>query len=157
MAFARIQKIIYEEWVETFRRISPYSGIRKTLRKLRSRGLKTAVLSDYPVDSKLKYLGLDGLWDCAFSSEETGYLKPHPRAFLRLADRLELPTHKILYVGNTYAIDIVGARRAGMRTAYLSRSIIRRALSDIQFAGYGGFFGLVMNRFSLPELTWEHS
>lgn len=136
-AFGLIERTIYGRWETTFRRIRPYPGARETLRIFRSEGLKTAVISDFPVDRKLRYLGLEDLVDCAFSSEEIGYLKPNPEPFRAVAECLALPTERILYVGNHYKYDILGAKEVGMRSAHLSRRKTVDSRADLTFSTYG--------------------
>jgi putative hydrolase of the HAD superfamily len=132
-----IERNIYGRWEETFRKISAYVGAREALQTLRAEGLRLAVISDFPVHRKLKYLGLDDLFDCAFSSEEIGYLKPNPEPFLSLAQRLSLPPDQIMYVGNNYKYDILGAREVGMRSAHLSRKRMIDSKADLTFTNYG--------------------
>ncbi len=51
-------------------------------------------------------------------SEEVGYMKPHPRLFAEASARAEVDPGSILYVGDSYASDIAGARRAGWQAAW---------------------------------------
>ena len=57
-----------------------------------------------------------------------------------LAERLELKTEEILYVGDRYHSDIVGAYKTGMSTAHLSRKRRVNSLADITFSSYKNFF-----------------
>jgi putative hydrolase of the HAD superfamily len=118
---AMIAEQIYSAWEKLFDGVKPYPYVRASLDILRESGLKLAVLSDFPLGSKLKSLGLDGIWDAELCSEELGALKPHPLPFRRLAESLGLPPQKILYVGNSLTYDIAGARNAGMMTALRRR------------------------------------
>jgi putative hydrolase of the HAD superfamily len=95
------------------------------------------VLSDFPVSNKLVYMGLEGLWDCAFTSEETQYLKPDSRPFIELAKQLGTEPKNVLYVGNSFKYDVLGAKKAGMYTAYLSKKPAKEA--DINFTSYTQF------------------
>ena len=138
----RIDRVIYRQWVEMLAGIRPFSDLTRELELLRRRGIALAVLSDYPVERKLGYLGLQGFFDCAFTSEDTGHLKPHPAPFTELAARLDLAPERILYVGDRYWYDITGAREAGMRTAFLGRDA---GEADIRFRTYGGFADRVLS------------
>lgn len=119
-AYALIEGRIYTRWFKTFRKLKVFPGLPELIHEFRAAGLKLGVLSDFPIRGRLESLGLHGPWDCAFSSEETGYLKPHPQSFLLLAERLELPPSDILYVGNSYSYDVLGAQAAGMPAAHLT-------------------------------------
>lgn len=136
-AEAMIRDIVYRRWEATLRGVKPYRGARDLLLQLRERGVKIGAMSDFPVGRKLRTLGLDGLWDVAFSSEDTGYLKPNPEPFRRLAAELEQPPERILYVGNSARYDVLGAKGSGMRTAYITRRRFRRAaVADCVFSRY---------------------
>jgi putative hydrolase of the HAD superfamily len=142
-ADALIRKVIYGHLEERFRLVRPFRGVAAALSALREQELKLAVLSDFPVTRKLRYLGLDGLWDCELSSEETNYLKPNPEPFLALAGRLGLEPREILYVGDRYSYDVLGAHGVGMRTAHLSRRPAAGSVADLTFSSYASFARLV--------------
>ncbi len=132
-----IERDIYGEWEDSFRRVAPFPDLRQVLESLKDDGLRLACFSDFPVERKLRFLKLEGLWSAAFSSEETGYLKPNPEPFNHLAERLRLPPERIMYVGNNYRYDVVGAADAGMKTAHLSRAKIPGSRADLTFSSFG--------------------
>jgi len=131
-----IKNVIYSKWPRVFKYIKPYRGVKNLLQRLKEMKIKIAVLSDLPVEEKLRYLKLDGIWDCAFSSEETGYLKPHPMPFRKLLDKLNTLPHSTLYVGNNYKYDIVGASKLGIKTAHLSHKPHKQSIADFTFKDY---------------------
>jgi putative hydrolase of the HAD superfamily len=47
--------------------------------------------------------------------------KPDPRIFLVAAERLGVLPEQILHVGDDPAMDMAGARDAGLRTAWINR------------------------------------
>lgn len=97
-------------------RIRPFPGVRGALEAAHARGLQLAVLSDYDPDEKLANLGLADLpWRVRVSAEGEGALKPHARAFLRVAEALELPPAEIVHVGDREDVDTEGALAAGLR------------------------------------------
>ena len=119
-AYALVEARVYTRWYKIFKKLKLFPGVIETIQEFRAAGLKIAALSDFPIRHRLDDLGLGGLWDCAFSSEETGFLKPHPRPFEVLAQKLGLPPGDILYVGNSYTYDVLGANSAGMPGAHLT-------------------------------------
>ncbi len=135
-AYALAEKHLYESWAVSYKGLKAYPDVRQVLEEFKSRGLKLAAMSDFPIQNKFKYLGLTGLWDAAFTAEDTNYLKPHPEPFQRLIDELNLPAEEILYVGNSYSYDILGGKGAGMRTAHLSRRPHRDSVADFTFFRY---------------------
>lgn len=127
----RIDEVIYRRWEQVLRRVPLFPGVPETLRVLRERGYRIGALSDFPVVTKLELFGIDDLWDCVLCSEETGFLKPHRAPFLRLAECLQTETNRILYVGNSYRYDVLGARAVGMRTVHLARRPEPDSTADI--------------------------
>ncbi len=140
-----VDRVIYREWVEMLRGIRPFPHVRPALERLRAAGLRLGLMSDSPVAEKLRFLGLEGLWDVSFCSEETGYLKPHPSPFRRLAADLGVEPARMLYVGDSPAYDVKGAAAAGMRTALIGA---RRRGADLSFSSYRSLADLVESRFA---------
>jgi FMN phosphatase YigB (HAD superfamily) len=80
------------------------------------------VFSDYPGDQKLRALNLSGfnIWPvlCATDPQVNAF-KPHPKGFLRACGLWTLAPDEVLYVGDRYEIDAVGAAAAGMPCAII--------------------------------------
>jgi len=123
-----IERYLYQKWVYSFEGVKPFKTVRPALLSLKREGLKLGALSDFPVEKKLEFLGLSDLMEIAFSSEETGHLKPHNAPFINLISKLGVNPEEILYVGNSYKYDILGAKQVGLRTAHL----VKKAKSDSQ-------------------------
>ncbi|MCL2007659.1 MAG: HAD family hydrolase [Treponema sp.] len=115
----KIDALIYRGWEPLFNNVRLYSRIRETLDAFKNAGIRLGLLSDFPPEAKLKNLGLIDYWHAYLSSEETGFLKPHPAPFLELAKRMETEPADILYVGNSIPYDVEGARNAGMKAALI--------------------------------------
>jgi putative hydrolase of the HAD superfamily len=116
----RTERLIYRGWEPLFKKVKPYRYVKELLGDLKAAGLVLGLLSDFPVERKLEYLGLDGYWDTVLCSEQVNRLKPDPAPFLELARRMALSPEQILYVGNSVSYDIVGAKRQGMKAALVS-------------------------------------
>jgi HAD superfamily hydrolase (TIGR01509 family) len=71
---------------------------------------------------KLESMGIRHLFSCVVLSEEVGIRKPDPRIFLKAAHVLHVLPGRCLYVGDTYASDIVGAKNAGMQACWFNRT-----------------------------------
>jgi len=71
---------------------------------------------------KLESIGLRPLFSCIVLSEEVGIRKPDPRIFLRAAQVLHRLPAQCLYIGDTYASDIIGAKNAGMQACWFNRT-----------------------------------
>ncbi len=88
----------------------------EVLGRLRDRGLRLGVFSDYPAVDKLKAMGLEQMFGLTLEATEADVnaFKPHPRGFLVAADRWRLSPAEVLYVGDRAEVDAVGAANAGM-------------------------------------------
>ena len=115
----KIDRVIYTTIEDGFRHIKPYKGVLGCLETLRGSGFRLGLLSDLPPGRKIELMGLSPFFDAVLCSESYGALKPSVRPFLALAERLGARPEEVLYVGNNYEYDIVGARRAGMKTALI--------------------------------------
>jgi putative hydrolase of the HAD superfamily len=122
----KIDRLIYRGWAPHFKHIALFPHAREAITAIREAGLKTALLSDFPPEEKLAFLGIDSNWDAVLCSERSGALKPAARSFKDLSAALSLPPEHILYVGNSYRYDVLGAREAGMRTALITSAIKSR-------------------------------
>lgn len=69
---------------------------------------------------KLDTLGIRNILSCIVLSEEIGIRKPEPAIFLCAAQLLGRRPDECLFVGDSYASDIVGANRAGMHTCWFN-------------------------------------
>jgi putative hydrolase of the HAD superfamily len=63
--------------------------------------------------------GIRDRFEFVMDSEIEGVEKPDSEIFLRACDRLALPPGECLYVGDLYPVDVLGARRAGLRALLL--------------------------------------
>jgi putative hydrolase of the HAD superfamily len=136
-AMARlIEERIYSEWELSLRGLALAPGLIACLSDLRAAGIRLGVLSDFPVARKLRLLGLEEYFDCAFCTEDSGCLKPHRDGFDRLAGALDTDPAEMLYVGNSYRFDVLGAKGSGMRTAHFARRPHEDSCADLTFRHY---------------------
>ena len=115
----KTEKNIYRGWEPLFKKVRLFPHVKETLIAFREMGLKLGILSDFPPEKKIENLGLGGCWDAMLCSERIGQLKPGPLPFRELCKVLSLPPEKILYVGNSFTYDILGAQKAGMKAAWI--------------------------------------
>lgn len=143
-----IERRIYRTWENILYLVPLRRGVRRTIRRLREAGLKVAVSSDFPLERKLKVLGLEEQWDAVVPTEATGALKPNPEPFFALCAALGLPPEEVLYVGNNYAYDIVGAAGVGMKTAHVSRRPAKNGIADLTFRRFSELSEWILSRTS---------
>jgi len=123
----KTERLIYRGWEPYFRDIRLFPHARDTLENFRKAGIKMGMLSDFPPETKLVNMKIDGYFETIICSEMAGRLKPDPLPFLELASRMKSGPGDILYVGNSVSYDVEGARKAGMKTALVC-SIFRKNL-----------------------------
>lgn len=70
---------------------------------------------------KLRCCKLDNLIDLLVTSEEVGEQKPAERIFLAALERAGCRGGEAVMVGDSWASDVVGARRLGMRAVWFNR------------------------------------
>lgn len=100
-----------------------YPEAIETLRALRERGLKLAVVSNF--DSRLRNI-LEGLgaaswFDGIFISSAVGYAKPDRRIFDFVIKSRQLIATNVLHVGDSVTNDIGGATNAGVKAILVDR------------------------------------
>lgn len=90
-----------------------------TLRRLREAGLRLGVVSnsDGRVDQALAAAGLREYFDVVVDSDLAGVEKPDPRIFSFAIEALGLRPDEVLYIGDIYEVDVVGAEAAGLHAA----------------------------------------
>jgi putative hydrolase of the HAD superfamily len=101
----------------------PFPETEEVLRALAARGLALHVVSnstDYLTES-IARLGWTRRFASVTFSQEAGAEKPDARVFELALRRAARAPHEVLHVGDTWTADYEGARRVGIRAAWLSR------------------------------------
>lgn len=101
-----------------------HTGAHALLDSARTRGLRTAVVSNWSpaLPGLLAGLGLAGRFDAVLVSADERLEKPDPRLFQRMIDRLGVLPDEVLHVGDHPRNDLEGAREAGCRSVLLATS-----------------------------------
>lgn len=96
-------------------------GVPEALRSLRALGLRLVVVSnsDGTVDALLADVGLRALVDGVVDSRVVGVEKPHPDIWRHALTLVDAPAYRALHVGDLHAVDVVGARAAGLYAVLL--------------------------------------
>jgi len=96
-------------------------GVREALAAFGRLGLRMAVVSNAngTVAVLLERLGLAAHFQAVVDSALEGVEKPDPRIFEIALRRLGADRQTAVHVGDLYEIDVVGARRAGIRPVLL--------------------------------------
>lgn len=138
------ERVFRKPWERLFSTIKPFPGLRDALSEARDKGYILAALSDFPIGSKLKALGIDDLISFRASTEDFGALKPSVRPFRMMLSELGVKPEEALYTGDSCSKDIDGARNAGMHTALISHSVRVYNNADIIFSSWAEFRKVVL-------------
>lgn len=100
-----------------------FDDVLPTLVMLAERGVRLGVISNWDerLEPLLERLELLRHFEAVVVSCHAGITKPAPEIFCRVAERLALPPHAILHVGDSRTEDVVGARAAGLRARLIHR------------------------------------
>lgn len=109
-------------------RMPAYPEAAAAIARLAEAGLHVGVLTNTPgprAEAALTEAGLrDGL-ELVVGSDETGAFKPHPQVYARGVERTGAPAAEVCMVA-THGWDLLGAHRAGMRTAWVRAKEVSR-------------------------------
>lgn len=112
-------EIFIWELVEEYRTHMPeiefYADVHPCLEKLKERAIKTGIITDgyiFAQRNKLKVLNADKYFDYIILTEEIGreYWKPHPKAFEKMREMLEVEFNEMIYVGDNPEKDFIIAK-----------------------------------------------
>ncbi len=107
--------------------LPPAAAAGSLLARLHGAGYRLAILSNWPlavtIDRYADAAGWMPFLHAIVVSQRVGTIKPHPAIFAAARTALGDPEPaSILHVGDDWAADVVGAKRAGWRAAWLAAS-----------------------------------
>jgi 2-haloacid dehalogenase len=117
---------VKKRFLEASLYLDPFADVRPGLERLRQAGLKIVALS---TGIKADLLGMferakmTDCFDAVITNKEAGIYKPHPRAYTYAAERLGAAPGEIRMVA-AHPWDLIGARHAGLRPAWLRRAAL---------------------------------
>ena len=99
----------------------PAPGASRILSRLRGEGLIIGCISNSngSVAQALEQAGLASHLDFVLDSAIVGVEKPDPRIFQLALEQAGVRPPEAVYIGDLYSVDVVGARRAGLRAILL--------------------------------------
>ncbi len=112
--------IYRKKYVESERAIP---GTIELLHRLRSLGIKIAVITNNAVEEQMRKIckcGFEGLIDVLVISEEVGISKPHPEIFQITLERLGCEAHETIMIGDSIEYDVEGAMGLDIRAIWVN-------------------------------------
>jgi 2-haloacid dehalogenase len=113
-----------EALVDVYHDLEPYPGVEKAFERLAAAGYRPSVLSNGDpamLESLVATLGVEDSVDELVSAHEIRTLKPDTALYEHAADRLGVPTARVVHV-TAHWMDVMGADHAGMRGVHLDRA-----------------------------------
>ncbi len=108
---------------ESLADLSPLPGAIATVQTLARAGIPLGVVSSavyHPfLEWSLERFELTAAFAVVVTSASCGFYKGHPGIYTAALDALRAEPERSLHVGDSYRWDVLGANRAGMRTAWL--------------------------------------
>ena len=105
-------------------------GAVATVRALKDAGHRLGVVSNAEgrVERDLEGAGYAGLFETVVDSHIVGVEKPDPQIFRIAMERMGVAPETAIFLGDVPAIDIVGARAAGLTPVLLDRHDLYRSV-----------------------------
>jgi HAD superfamily hydrolase (TIGR01549 family) len=102
--------------------------------ELKRRGFRLGLVSNMMLPGKLLKAKLQqanamAYFDVIAISSDVGFIKPHPGIFRYALSQVGLRADEVVFVGDTYRQDILGAKRVGMKTIWLNNRGEPRSLA----------------------------
>ncbi len=112
-----------EAIIQPFLRLPPHSDVKPALEKLAASDIEIISLTNTTakgVTAQFEFAGLIDYFDRRFSIEEVQAFKPDPRPYAHALKNIGAAPGDVLMIA-AHAWDLVGAKNAGMQTAFVQR------------------------------------
>ena len=96
-----------------------YEDVIPTLEALKKRGLKLGIISNISIG--IGRAGLEEILDIVVSANDIGVGKPDAKIFLEALHQANLNASEVIYVGDQYEVDVVGAQMIGIKAILIDR------------------------------------
>lgn len=109
-----------------------FDDVITSFKALKKHGLKLGIITNLKNDINLlcRELGLESYLDVALTSNMVGAAKPSPLIFQAALGKTGVATADAIYVGDQYQVDILGARKAGMKPVLIDRYDLYPQITD---------------------------
>ena len=120
--------------IDTMKYIAIDDRAVEVIARLKQRGLQLALVSNMMLPGKLLKAKLQKAnaltyFDHIVISSDIGFMKPHPEIFRRTLTQCQLTSDEVVFVGDTYQQDILGAKRAELKSVWLNTRHEPRAMT----------------------------
>lgn len=115
-------ELLFQAWSEP-KNYRLYNDVKETLILLKKQGIQAACLSNEneKLTNFFVHFGIDQFFKFIITSGEIGYEKPHPKIFEIAISKTGYKNEEVLFVGDSYISDYLGAKNAGIKVYLLDR------------------------------------
>jgi HAD superfamily hydrolase (TIGR01509 family) len=122
-------KAIDEPYSDAVLKVMPFlvDGAREAILEMKDRKYIVALISNTgrtpgkAMRKVMKEFDILDLFDTVTFSNESGYLKPHPKIFEETLSRIGSKPENAVHIGDHAVLDILGAKNAGMRSVHVTQ------------------------------------
>ena len=124
MKFFKIDNSMRNDLLDLYKVLSPFSEVKETLKKLKKKDLKLAILSNGTpslLENLVKNNNLENIFDDIFSIEEVGIFKPDTKVYDLPVNKYNIKKDEILFLSaNTW--DVSGGGNYGYNSVWVNRN-----------------------------------
>ncbi|MGH8487961.1 MAG: HAD-IA family hydrolase [Gammaproteobacteria bacterium] len=135
-----------------------HPGLLRFLSAAVERGLRLAVLSDYPAEAKLEAMGIRRFFHFLVCAQDPNVqrFKPDPRGLQVALERLGVSEDQALYVGDRVDLDAPTAANAGVACAIIGSAVPPAPGAWSRVSGFEELWHVVAGRSALetPRACW---
>ncbi len=121
-----LKKLLEIYYLEVYSERKVYPEVVTVLKFFKDKGVRMGVVSNttnpgFMKENEMEITGLKSFFEFAIYSSNTPFRKPHPSIFNLAIESLNLEPAEILFVGDNFALDVLGAKDVGMKSAWVNR------------------------------------
>ena len=124
MKFFKIDTSMRNDLLDLYKVLSPFSEVKETLKKLKKKDLKLAILSNGTpslLENLVKNNNLENIFDDIFSIEEVGIFKPDSKVYDLPVNKYNIKKDEVLFLSaNTW--DVSGGGNYGYNSVWVNRN-----------------------------------
>ena len=124
MKFFKIDNSMRNDLLDLYKVLSPFSEVKETLKKLKKKDFKLAILSNGTpslLGNLVKNNNLENIFDDIFSIEEVGIFKPDSKVYELPVNKYNIKKDEILFLSaNTW--DVSGGGNYGYNSVWVNRN-----------------------------------
>ena len=124
MKFFKIDNSMRNDLLDLYKVLSPFSEVKETLKKLKKRDLKLAILSNGTpslLENLVKNNNLENIFDDIFSIEEVGIFKPDSKVYDLPVNKYKIKKNEVLFL-SAKTWDVSGGGNYGYNSVWVNRN-----------------------------------